>query len=125
MAKQVKHFTDLEVWRRSHELFLALVRDVDPMPQKRGVVILTDQTLRSVGSIGANIAEGFNRSKKKYLNCLDISFGESNEAENWLYKFRDAGFLEKDVANARVRECIEIEKMLSGLMRSIRQSPNT
>lgn len=61
----VKHFTDLEVWRRSHELFLELLKDVDTLPQKRGVVILTDQTLRSVASVGANIAEGFNRSKKK------------------------------------------------------------
>jgi len=122
MAKSVKHFTDLEVWRRSHELFLELLKDVDPLPQKRGVVILTDQTLRSVGSVGANIAEGFNRSKKKYLNSLDIAFGESSEAENWLYKFRDAGYLATDIANDRIRKTIEIEKMLSGLMRSIRQS---
>lgn len=48
--------------------------------------------------------------------------GRGNEAENWLYKLRDAGFLDKHLANARVRECIEIEKMLSGLMRSIRRS---
>ena len=71
--RQVRHFTDLEVWRRSHLLFLDLLNDLDPLPQKRSVAILTDQILRSVASIGANIAEGFNRSKKKYLNCLDIA----------------------------------------------------
>lgn len=78
----VKHFTDLDVWRRSHQLFLDLLKDVDPLPQKRGVVILTDQTLRSVGSVGANIAKGFNRSQKKYLNSLEIAQGEATEAEN-------------------------------------------
>jgi four helix bundle protein len=103
----VRHFTDLEVWRRSHELFLDLLKDVDPLPQKRGVVILTDQTLRSVGSVSANIAEGFNRSKKKYLNCLDISFGEASESENWLYKFRDAGYLTNQTATQRIREIRE------------------
>ena len=122
MAKSVKHFTDLEVWRRSHQLFLDLVEDLDPLPQKRSVAILTDQILRSVGSIGANIAEGFNRSKKKYLNSLDIAWGEANEAENWLYKLRDGKFVEREMGNARIQESIEIAKMLNGLMRSIRRS---
>lgn len=92
------------------------------MPQKRSVTILTDQILRSVGSVGANISEGFNRSKKKYLNSLDIALGEANEAENWLYKLRDGRFVEAETANARIRECIEIGKMLNGLIRSIRDS---
>ena len=122
MAKSVKHFIDLEVWRRSHQLFLDLVEDLDPLPQKRSVAILTDQILRSVGSIGANIAEGFNRSKKKYLNSLDIAWGEANEAENWLYKLRDGKFVEREMGNARIQESIEIAKMLNGLMRSIRRS---
>lgn len=103
-------------------MFLQLLDDVERMPQKRGVVILTDQTLRSVGSVGANIAEGFNRSKKKYLSCLGISLGEASEAENWLYKFRDARYLEESVANARIRELIELQKMLNGLIRAIRKS---
>ena len=120
--RAVKHFTDLEVWRRSHQLFLDLVEDLDPLPQKRSVAILTDQILRSIGSVGANISEGFNRSKKKYLNSLDIALGEANEAENWLYKLRDAGFVDRELGNSRIRESIEIAKMLNGLMRSIRNS---
>jgi hypothetical protein len=43
IAKSVKHYTDLEVWRRSHQLFLDLLNDLDPLPQKRSVAILTDQ----------------------------------------------------------------------------------
>ena len=119
MKKKVEHFTALKVWRRSHQLFLDLLQDLDPLPHKRSVGILSDQILRSIGSVGANIAEGFNRSKKKYLNSLDIALGEADEAENWLYKIRGAGFLDRDTANLCIRECIEIEKMLNGLMRSI------
>ena len=117
--REVKHFTDLEVWRRSHQLFLDLVEDLDPLPQRRSVAILMDQILRSIGSVGANISEGFNRSKKKYLNSLDIALGEANEAENWLYKLRDAKFVERETGNTRIREIIEISKMLNGLRRSI------
>jgi four helix bundle protein len=120
--QRVEHFTDLEVWRKSHFLFLALLNDLDPLPQKRSVAILSDQILRSIGSVGANIAEGFNRSKKKYLNSLDIALGEADETENWLYKLRDAGLLDRDKANKRIQECIEIQKMLNGLIRSIRKT---
>lgn len=127
MAKRdgkIEHFTDLEVWRRSHELFLKLLEDLDTLPRKRSAAILTDQIIRSLGSVGANISEGFNRSKAKFLNSLDISFGEMNETENWLYKLRDSGLLDKDRTNAHIRESIEIGKMLSALMRSIRARPD-
>ena len=122
IKKSVEHFTDLEVWRRSHQLFLDLLNDLDLLPQKRSVAVLSDQIIRSCGSIGANIAEGFNRSKKKYFNSLDISLGEARELENWLYKVRDAQFVKQETANSRIRECIEIEKMLNGLIRSIRKT---
>jgi four helix bundle protein len=116
---KVQRFTDLEVWRKSHALFLRLLTDLEPLPHTRVAAVLSDQTIRVLGSVGANIAEGFNRSKAKYLNCLDISLGEANETENWLYKLRDSKLLPHDKANAHVVETIEIEKMLAALHRSI------
>jgi four helix bundle protein len=116
---KVQRFTDLDVWRRSHELFLHLLFDLETLPNTRVATILTDQGVRALGSVGANIAEGFNRSKAKYLNCLDIGLGEANETENWLYKLRDAKLLAREKANAHVVEIIQIQKMLSGLHRSI------
>jgi four helix bundle protein len=100
-------------------LFLKLLFDLEALPNTRAVTILTDQSIRSLGSVGANIAEGFNRSKAKYLNCLDIALGEANEAENWLYKLRDSKLLARETANTRVVEIIEVQKMLSGLQKAI------
>jgi four helix bundle protein len=116
---KVTHFTDLEVWRRSHQLFLDLLIDLEGLPRTRAADIVSDQVIRSIGSVGANIAEGFNRSQKKYLSSLDIAVGEAAETENWLYKARDAHFLGADTAAFRIRESIEIQKMLHGLMTSI------
>ncbi len=125
MAKgKIDHFTDLDVWRKSHELFLEVLKELDRLPRTRAASALTDQIVRSLGSIGANIAEGFNRSKAKFLNSLDIALGEANESENWLYKLRAAGFIAPDHANAHVRECIRIEKMLGALIRSLRTRPD-
>ena len=121
---KVSHFTDLEVWRRSHQLFLDLLVDLENLPNTRPAAVVTDQVIRSIGSIGANIAEGFNRSQKKYLSSLDIAVGEASEAENWLYKARDAHFIDRDTAAVRIRESIEIQKMLHGLMASISKHPD-
>lgn len=117
---KIEHFTDLDVWRRAHRLFLAVLGDMEQVPRSRVSDILLDQTVRSIGSIGANVSEGFNRSKAKFLNSLHIALGEANETENWLYKMRDACYLSKQQANKHVRECIAIQKMLNGLIRSIR-----
>ena len=121
----IQRFSDLQVWRRSHELFLELLEDLEALPRNRGAAVLTDQVIRSIGSIGANIAEGFGRSKKKYLSSLDIAIGEANEAENWLYKLRDAGYLERDKSTQRIRSLLEIQRMLGGLRRSIRAHADT
>ncbi len=116
---KITHFTDLEVWRRSHQLFLDLLVDLEGLPNTRAAAVVSDQVIRSIGSIGANIAEGFNRSQKKYLSSLDIAVGEASEAENWLYKARDAHFIDRQIAAGRIRESIEIQKMLHGLMAAI------
>jgi four helix bundle protein len=121
MAKAaIKHFTDLDVWRKSHQLFLDLLGDLELLAQTRSIALLTDRVQQSVGTIGASIAEGWNRGREKNLNSLDVALGEAHKAENWLYKLRDAGILKKELANTRVRQCIDIAKMLGGLIRSIR-----
>jgi four helix bundle protein len=99
--RKVQRFMDLEVWRKSHELFLRVLSDLDALPNTRAASILSDQSIRSLGSVGGNIAEGFNRSKAKYLNCLDIALGEANETENWLYKLRDSKLLGREKAKTK------------------------
>jgi len=102
-------------------LFLDVLKDTEQFSRTRAADSLTDQVIRAIGSIGANTSEGFGRSQKRFLNSLDIALGEAHESENWLYKLRDAGFLERGRANAHVRECVEISKMLNGLIKSIRR----
>lgn len=118
----IKHFTDLEVWRRSHKMFLDLLEDIKKFPKSAEARIITDQMVRSVGSISANIAEGFNsRSTKQYLNYLDIAKRTTSESENWYYKVKDATLLAKDIAEMRIAECVEISKMLQGLINSLEE----
>ena len=120
MSGKIKHFTDLKVWRMAHQLFLDALKDVEKFPRSRASAIVADQLIRSLGSVGANIAEGFNsRTTKQYVSYLDIAKNSSSEAENWYYKIRDAKWLDKDIANHRIRTCIEIHKMLQKMIANL------
>ena len=51
---------------------------------------LADQLIRSVGSISANLEEGFGRGvqSKTYDQFLRYSLGSAREAEGWYYRSR-------------------------------------
>jgi len=118
--EKIKHFTDLEVWQMSHRLFIKALEDVKEFPNAIGARIVADQLLRSIGSISANIAEGFNsKTTRKYLSYLDISLNSSAEAENWYYKVRDANWLDKNIINQRVETCTIICRMLNAMINSL------
>ncbi len=104
--EKIKHFTNLEVWQMSHRLFIEALEDIKRIPNTIGAKIVADQLLRSIGSISANIAEGFNsKTTKKYLSYLDISLNSSAEAENRFYKIRGVNWLDKNIINQRVETC--------------------
>jgi len=118
--EKIKHFTDLEVWQMSHRLFIEALEDVKKFPNTIGARIVADQLLRSIGSISANIAEGFNsKTTRKYLSYLDISLNSSAEAENWYYKVRDTNWLDKNIVNRRVETCTIICRMLNAMINSL------
>lgn len=126
LGKEIKHFKDMVVWQRSHQLFLDVVSDIEDFPKNTVSRVIVDQIVRSVGSISSNIAEGFNSmTTKQYISFLDIARRSSAESENWFYKLRDIGYLRNDTVSNRLNECAEISRMLYGLMNSLRKKTVT
>jgi four helix bundle protein len=84
--------------------------------------IIADQTLRSSGSISANISEGFGRrSSADYTHFLAISRGSATETQNWLMKCRDLGYMTEEIFDERAGICNEILKMLNALIGSLQR----
>lgn len=116
-------FTDLVVWQKSHELFLAIVEDVENYPKKKAADIIAGQILRSSSSISANIAEGNGRHKgREYEHYLIISRGSLTETENWLIKCRDLCYISSEVFEERIKILDEVLKMLNSLIGKIRRN---
>ena len=113
-SSTVSHFTQLLVWQKAHQLFLVLAQDLEQLPHRRIVGIIADQLLRSVGSMSANIAEGFNApTTKEYLYYLNKAKRSGQESENWLLKLRDLKILNGPVTH-RLDACTEIGRMIDG-----------
>ncbi len=122
--KEIRHFKDLIVWQRSHQLFLDIVKDIEKFPPNAISRVIIDQIVRSVGSISSNIAEGFNSmTTRQYLSFLDIARRSTAESENWFYKLKDIGYLQEEMSGVRINECTEINRMIYGLMNSLREKP--
>lgn len=122
MPGAVTSFTDLIVWQKAHALFLLLVRDVEAFPKTRAAGIVADQLLRAVGSISANIAEGFGRrTGAEYVHYLVVARGSTTESANWFLKCRDLDYIPRQIAVEREVECREILKMLNAMIGTLRR----
>ena len=87
-----KSFQDLLVWRKAHELVLAVytLTAAFPKPETYGLSL---QIRRSAVSVPANIAEGFRRrsrpEKARFLNMAESSL---EETRYFLILARDLGY---------------------------------
>ncbi len=115
----IRDFTDLLVWQKAHALVVKiykLVRDL-PSIEKYG---LSDQLRRASVSITSNIAEGFSRQgMKEKIQFYYLAAGSLTEVRNQLLIVRDVGYLNTKVElEAILDNLVEVEKMLSGLIKS-------
>jgi four helix bundle protein len=119
-ATEIKHFTDLRVWQKAHEMFVSIHKATDKLSHDLASTVVVDQLLRSSGSISASIAEGFNsRGKKHYIYYLDIAHCNAAETENWLYKAVDCVLFEKSDVEAWLEASVALQKMLGSMIRKL------
>jgi four helix bundle protein len=63
--------------------------DVTRLIQDRRTIALADQLYRAVGSIGANLAEGYSKSSgRDRAHFYEYSLGSALESRDWFYKAR-------------------------------------
>ncbi|PYV92819.1 MAG: four helix bundle protein [Acidobacteria bacterium] len=101
----------LEAYRLA--LFLADVgwHDVTKLIQDKRTLNLSDQLYRSVGSISANLAEGYSRSTgKDRARFYEYALGSARESRDWYYKGRHT--LGEEVIRHRLGLITQIIRLL-------------
>lgn len=94
-------------------LFLADVgwHDVSKLVQDRRTMGLSDQLYRAVGSISANIAEGYSRGTgRDRARFYEYALGSARESRDWYFKGRHA--LGEPVTQHRLQLLTDIIRLL-------------
>lgn len=119
LRQPARSFRDLEVWRKAHQLILAVYRYSDKFPRKE-IYCLTPQIRRSAISVPANIAEGFNkRSKLDKIRIMNIAQGSLEGTRYYLILAEDLGYGD---SKTLLEETDVVGKMLDGYISSIQHS---
>lgn len=116
----MNNYKELKVWQKARvftkDVYLLLEKF--PSDERFGLV---SQIKRATISISSNIAEGSGRyTKKDFSRFLDIALGSCYEVENQLILSADLKFIEEGELETYISTINEIEKMLIGLIKSIR-----
>jgi len=99
MTDKIRHFKDLLVWQKAHELALKIYKYTEKMP-KTELFGMTSQLRRATTSITANIAEGMGRNSyadrvRFYYNAR----GSIYEVESFLITAKDLGYISESTYN--------------------------
>jgi four helix bundle protein len=101
--------------------------DVTKLMQDQRTLKLSDQLYRSLGSISANIAEGYSRSSgKDRARFYEYALGSARESRDWYYKSRH--ILNDSVVQHRVDLCSQIIRLLLTMLpdqrhRTLKEDP--
>ncbi len=96
MSKKIECFEDLIIWQRAIEF----AKDIYTLTERKKLKTdfgLKDQFRRASVSISNNIAEGFERrTRKEYLNFLNIAKGSAGESRSMLFLARELGYIDEN-----------------------------
>ncbi len=108
------------LWKMSvyrHALFLGDLGwyDVTKLQQDRRTYGLSNQLYESLGSISANIAEGYSRgSSKERAHFYEYSLGSARESRDWYHKGRHV--LDAKVVAHRMSLLVQIIRLLKTMI---------
>jgi four helix bundle protein len=116
----VQDFKNLLVWQKAHAFALKTYRLTKRFPEDERFG-LTSQVRRAVVSIEANLAEGCGRgSDQDFARFVQMAMGSATEVECHLLLSHDLGYISADDHAMAASEIQEIKRMLSSLLKSIR-----
>ena len=116
-------FKKLHVWQKVHALAVEAHRVAMGMRRSQDMS-LRGQIIRAAFSIPANIVEGRRQeSEKEFARFLRIALNSGCELEYHLILACDIGAMTDADSDSLVRKCIQVRKMLHGLLNKLAGRP--
>lgn len=113
---KISRFEDFEFWKEAYQITILLYEKTN-----QGKFIndfgLRDQLRRSLVSITANIAEGFEKNNiNEFIRYLRIAKGSVGEARSHLYIARGITYITESEFDVFNKKLLSIAKQLSGFI---------
>ncbi len=122
MRGKIQNFTDLEAWKKGHELFILVYQYTNAFP-KSELFGFTNQLRRAALSITSNIAEGFGRSStKEKIQFYYVAHGSILEVQNQLIAAKDIGLITNEQLRFSWEKTVITQKLTNGLIKSLKSS---
>jgi four helix bundle protein len=116
----VADFTKLKIWQAAHSFALSAYKFTSTFPSDERFG-LTSQIRRASVSVAANIAEAYGRfHMADQARFLQVAKGSAKEVRSHLMIARDLDFMPTDQQRSADSQLVEIERMLSALLRKAR-----
>ncbi len=113
----MEKFEDIIAWQKSQKLAVFVYKKFSNNKD----FSFRDQIQRASVSISNNIAEGFARKgNKEFKQFLYIAKGSCSEVRSMLYLALELDYISKSEFDEFYRLAIEISKILSGLIKSLK-----
>ena len=120
MAK-IERFEDLICWQKARELVKKIYR-VTLSDKISKDFVLKDQLRRAGISIMLNISEGFaRRTNKDFSKFFYIAHGSAAEVQSALYVAKDLSYIKESDFEELYNDANEISKIISGLLKKLRE----
>ena len=108
---KIESYKELEAYKKSYELVKIIYTITQKFPPEE-LYGLISQMRRCSISIPSNIAEGYMRGSKEYIQFLKIALGSCAELETQLLLSKDLGFCKEESFSKPYDLNIEVMKLL-------------
>jgi four helix bundle protein len=116
--EKIQSYKDLIVYQKSYKLALEVYKVTKKFPSSE-IYGLVSQMRRSAVSIPCNIAEGYRRGRKEYIQFLRIGQGSCSELETLLSLSKDLEFIDEAIFKSLYLLQEEVSRLLGGLINSL------
>ncbi|MBI5360679.1 MAG: four helix bundle protein [Planctomycetes bacterium] len=116
----IKSYRDLIVWQKAHVLVLNIYNIIQKFPAEEKFALIS-QIRRAAISVPANIVEGFRRNgMRDKINFYNYAQSSLDELEYEMFLAQELGYYSNfEALEERINE---VAKLLSGLIKSIKNS---
>lgn len=115
---KIADYKELVSYQKAYEV-ARLVYELTKGFPKEEIYGLTNQLRRSAVSIPSNIAEGYMRGSKEYIQFLKIALGSAAELETQLLLSKDLGFCNNDAFDKVYSLNQEVIKLLKTYIKKL------